>query len=174
MEILNAFNAFTLKKAKSFSKNLSTVFLLKVLALKTQYFHAKLPCQKPMLRQIEWGVQDGPITLNGDFPVTILVFWKLSFSLRPSHKELIWSTNYPDVHIHTSWKRSSFIWGCFFPVSILKVSWHSWSMTSPCREYVAERVTHATRKVYHRKERKYYYIGIFLSFYKQPIYNQLS
>ena len=74
MEILNAFNAFTLKKAKSFSKNLSTVFLLKVLALKTQYFHAKLPCQKPMLRQIEWGVQDGPITLNGDFPVTILVF----------------------------------------------------------------------------------------------------
>ena len=34
---------------------------LKVPRLKTHHFHAKLPCQKPMLRQIEWGVQIGPI-----------------------------------------------------------------------------------------------------------------
>ena len=30
-------------------------FLLKVLWLKMQHFHTKLPCQKLMLRQIEWG-----------------------------------------------------------------------------------------------------------------------
>ena len=28
-----------------------------------------------MLRQIEWGGQNGPITKNGVLPVTILFFW---------------------------------------------------------------------------------------------------
>ena len=36
---------------------------LKAPRLKTHHFHAKLPCQKPMLRQIEWGVQIGPMYL---------------------------------------------------------------------------------------------------------------
>ena len=30
--------------------------------MKTQHFHTKLPCQMPMLRQIEWEVQNWPIT----------------------------------------------------------------------------------------------------------------
>ena len=30
-----------------------------------QHLHTKLTCQKPMLRQVEWEVQDGPITKNG-------------------------------------------------------------------------------------------------------------
>ena len=34
--------------------------------------------------------------------------------------ELIWCTSNPNVHIHTSNERWSFIWECFFPVSILK------------------------------------------------------
>ena len=38
--------------------------------LKTQNFHTKLPCQEPMLRQIELGAQDGPITKNGVLLVT--------------------------------------------------------------------------------------------------------
>ena len=41
------------------------------------------------------------------------------FSLRTSHKVLIWCTNHPNVHIHTFWKHWTFIWGYFFPVSIL-------------------------------------------------------
>ena len=37
-------------------------------------FHTKLSCHKPLLRQIEWGVQNGPITKNGIQPATTLFF----------------------------------------------------------------------------------------------------
>ena len=76
-------------KRKPFSKNWRTDFLLKVLRLRTHHFHSELPCQKPMLRQIEWWVQNGPITKNGVFPVAILFFWKFCFSLGARSKELI-------------------------------------------------------------------------------------
>ena len=62
-----------------------------------------------MLRQIEWGVQNGPITKNGVLPVTILFFRKFCFSLRTTNKELISSTNHANAHIHTFRKRYSFI-----------------------------------------------------------------
>ena len=84
-------------------------------------FHTKLPYQKPMLRQIECWVQNGPITKKGVLPITTLFFSKFCFSWRTSHKELIWYTKDPNVHIHTLCKRWSFIWQCFFPVSILNV-----------------------------------------------------
>ena len=61
------------------------------------------------------------ITKNGVLPVTTLFFWKLSFNLRTSSKELIQCTNYPNAHIRTFCKRWSFIWRCFFHVSILKM-----------------------------------------------------
>ena len=47
---------------------------MKVIGLKKQHFHTKLPSQKPMLSQIEWGLQDAPITKNGVLPVTTLIF----------------------------------------------------------------------------------------------------
>ena len=37
---------------------------------KMQHFHKKLFCQKPILRQSEWGVQKGPITKKGVLTVT--------------------------------------------------------------------------------------------------------
>ena len=37
-----------------------------------QQFHAKLPCQKPLLRQIEWEVQNGTSTKNRFLPLTTL------------------------------------------------------------------------------------------------------
>ena len=52
------------KKLKPFLKSCSTVFELRILRLKVQIFHTKLSCQKPMLRQIEWRVQNVPITKN--------------------------------------------------------------------------------------------------------------
>ena len=55
---------------ETYYKNLSTVFQLKVIGLKTQYFYRKLPCERPMLRQTEWEVQNGPITKNGDLAAT--------------------------------------------------------------------------------------------------------
>ena len=36
-----------------------------------------MPYQKPILRQTEWGVQNGPITKNEDLPVTTLLFLKI-------------------------------------------------------------------------------------------------
>ena len=58
--------------------NFETNFLKnKVLRLKAQHFHTKLPCQKPILRQIEWEVQNGPITKNGVLPATTFFFVSL-------------------------------------------------------------------------------------------------
>ena len=39
-----------------------------------QDFHVKLYCQKPMLRQIEWEMQNGPITRNWVLPICTLLF----------------------------------------------------------------------------------------------------
>ena len=65
------------------------------------------------------------ITKNGVLPVTTLFFWKFCFSWRTSYKELIWCTNDPNAHIRTFCKRWSFIWRCFFPVSILPKRFHN-------------------------------------------------
>ena len=42
--------------------------------MKAQHFHKKLSYQKSMLRQNEWGVQNGPITKNGPLPLTTSFF----------------------------------------------------------------------------------------------------
>ena len=81
--------------------------------------YTKLPCQKPMLRQIIWWLQNGPIKKNGVLPVTTL-FFKNFVSVRTSFKELICCTNNPNTHICTFCKHWSFIWQSFFPVSVLK------------------------------------------------------
>ena len=74
-----------------------------------------------MLRQIDGGLQNGPITKKGSLPVTTSFFKKFSFSVRDSYKELTWCINYLNVHIHTFCKGWSFFRGCFLTVSILKV-----------------------------------------------------
>ena len=48
-------------------------------------FHTKRSCPKPMLRQIEWRVQDGPVTNNGVLAIATLVLRKYCFSLRTSY-----------------------------------------------------------------------------------------
>ena len=114
--ILKLWNKFS-EKQKPFPKNCSTVFSWKYWDWKQNIFIQKLPCQKPMLRQIEWRVQNGPITKNGVLPVFALFFWKFNFSIRTFYKELIQSTTYQNVHIHVFLKRLSFIFGCIFPVA---------------------------------------------------------
>ena len=61
-------------------------FSLKSTTIENATFLAKLPCQKAMLRQIEWGVQNGPMTRNGVLPLTTLFFSKFDFSIRISYK----------------------------------------------------------------------------------------
>ena len=123
VKILNVFNTLTLKqifwKTKTFFEKLEYRLLVESTKIESASFHTKLPYQKPMLRQIKWWLQNGPITKNGVLPVTTLFFWKFCFSLRTSYKELICCTNNPNAHICTFCKRWSFIWRCFFPVSIL-------------------------------------------------------
>ena len=53
------------------------------------------------------------------FASSYLIFWKFCFSLKTSYKELICCTNNPNVRICSFCKRSTFIWWCFFSVSIL-------------------------------------------------------
>ena len=105
LQILYVLNTLTLKnifwKAKIIFKNLEYSFLIESTKLKAEHFHTKLPCQKPMLRQIECGVQNGPITKNGVFPRHYSIFMKICLSYRTFCKELIWCTNYPNVSIYT-------------------------------------------------------------------------
>ena len=90
--------------------------------LRTHHFPIKMPYQQLMLRQIEWWVQNGPITRNGVFYVTTLFVFKFCFGLPTFYKELTWCTNDPNVYIRIFCKRWTFIWRRFFPVDILKHS----------------------------------------------------
>ena len=119
--ILYVWNRFS-GKQKLFSKTGVQYFYLKALTLKTHHFHTKLSNQKQMLWQIKWWLQNRPITKNGVFPVTTLLFWKFYFNLITSYKELIYCINNPIAHICTFCKPWSFIWRCLFPVSILKLN----------------------------------------------------
>ena len=104
--------------------------------LKMHYFHTKLPFQKPMLRQIEWWVQNGPMATNGVLPVTTLFFENFVSAQEPLIKSWF---DVPTTQM-------SFIWRCFFPVSILKCehihekkeeffwNWAHWRATDSCRD----------------------------------------
>ena len=100
--------------------------------LRTHHFHTKLQYQKPILRQREWWVQNGPITKIGVSPVTTLFFWKFCFRLRTSYEELIWCTNDLNAHIPSFCKRWRFIWWCFFNMSILKPNLGGGGNFTPC------------------------------------------
>ena len=106
------------QKGKRFSKSWSIIFQLKALRLKMYHFHTKLPYQEPMLRQIAWWVQNGPIKKNGVLPVTTLFLWHFFFCLKISYDELILCTSNTNAYICTFCKCESFIWQCFLPVSI--------------------------------------------------------
>ena len=112
-----------LKNESLFFKKLENRFVFESTTIERvtyPYTNTLSDSQKSMLRWIEWGVQNGPMTKNVVLPVSAIFFWKFCFSTITCYKELIWTTNYPEVHIHTCWKRWSFIWECFFHVSILK------------------------------------------------------
>ena len=128
MKVSNVFSTSTLKqifwKMKTFFKKLKYRFLVETINMKTHHFHSKLLCHKPMLRHLEWRLQNGPITKSGVLPVTTLFFWKICSSFRTSWKELIWCSNDPNVRICIFRKRWSLVLGWFFPVSILNKQMH--------------------------------------------------
>ena len=115
------FNILTLTqifwKTKTFLKKLEYSFLVESNKIENAIFLYKTALSSAIVKTN--GIVTTKWNKNGDLLVTTLFFWKFSFSIRTSYKELIWCSNYPNVHIHTYRKRWSFIWGCFFPVSIL-------------------------------------------------------
>ena len=107
-------------KTKTFFKNFEHRFLVESTNTENATFPYKTALSEANFKANSMGIQNGPITKDGVLPVTTLIFWKSCFSLRTSYKELICCTSEPNTHIQSFDRRWSFIWGCFFPVSILK------------------------------------------------------
>ena len=96
LEIFNVLDTLTLKflffwktKTWKLQKNWSTVCSWKYYDWKRNIFIKKYPIRRSMTRQIEWVVQNRPITRNIVLPVTTLFFWKFCFSMRTCDIELI-------------------------------------------------------------------------------------
>ena len=123
VEMFNVFNTLTLKqifwKTQTFFKKLEYCFLVESTKIENASFPYKtalseVNVKKNRIKSTKWTCRS---FASNYF---IFFFWKFCFSLRTSYKELFWCTNDPNVNVHTFCKRWDFIWGWFFPVSILK------------------------------------------------------
>ena len=74
---------------KTFFNKLEYRFLVESTKMENALFLYETVIQKPMLRQIEWRVQNGTITKNEVFLATTLSFEKFRFIIRACFKELI-------------------------------------------------------------------------------------
>ena len=70
-------------KTKAFSIKLEYRFLVETIKIQNT-FSFKTSLLEAMLRQIEWTLQNGPITKSGVLPLTTLFFWKTCSSFRTS------------------------------------------------------------------------------------------
>ena len=134
VEILNVLNTLTLKqifwKMEIFFKKLKYRFLVEITKIENASFPFKATMSEAIVKSnrmvsIKWTYQKG-----WSFASNCLIFLKILFSLRTSYIDLIWCANDPNAHIRTFWRRWSFIWRCFFPVSILNELWSycSWDI----------------------------------------------
>ena len=102
VKVSNVFNTLTLKqifwKMKTFFKKFECCFLVETTKLKTHHVHSKLFYQKPILRQIEWWLQNEPITKSGILLVTTSLFGKSVSVLEPL-TDFIGCTNASNTHI---------------------------------------------------------------------------
>ena len=107
LETLNVFNTLTLKevfsKTRKFFKKLELLLLWTSLIQSNKIENVTCPCKTALLEASVKTVEF----------LHYFIFWKFHFSLRISYKELIWSTNYPNVHIHTFRKRWNLFDGGF-------------------------------------------------------------
>ena len=68
-----------------------------------------------MLRQIEWAVQNEPITKNGVLPVTnYLIVWKILFHFKNLLQRVDLIYQLPNAHIHRFCNSWSSIWDKYF------------------------------------------------------------
>ena len=127
------FNDDTLKqifwKAKTFFEKLEQLFLVQSLKIKNATFLYNAALSEPNVKIKRMGSTKWTWHKERSFVSNYLVSLRICFSLRTSYKKMIWSINYPNVHIHTFRKHWSFAWGCFFPVSILNWLLLKWNET---------------------------------------------
>ena len=123
VKVSNVFNTLTLKqifwKTKTFFKKLEYHFLVESTKIENASFPYKTAISEANVKTnkmvtVKWTYQK-----ERSFASNYFIFWKFCFSLRTCYKELICCTSNPNAHICTFCKRWSFIWRCFFPVSIL-------------------------------------------------------
>ena len=124
VKILNVFNSLTLKqifwKTKTFFKKLEYSFMVEITKIEKASFPYKNALSKANFNTNKMVTTKWTYNKERVLSVTTLFFWKFCFSLRSPYKELICCTNNPNAYICTFCKRWSFIWWCFFHVSILK------------------------------------------------------
>ena len=102
-EILNAFNSFTSKqvsrKSKIFSKKLEYRFSVESTALENVTFSYKTCQSKASVKTNRmWSIKWTNHQEQG-FSANYFLFRKFYFIIRTPFKELIYCTNYPNVHI---------------------------------------------------------------------------
>ena len=106
LKILNVFNTLTLQqvfwKTKAFLKKLDSHFLVECTKIENASFRFETALSEANIKTNRIGSskwQNEPILKNGVLPLTTLFFWKFCYSLRTYYEELIWCTNYANVHI---------------------------------------------------------------------------
>ena len=76
VKVSNFFNTLTLKqifwKTKTFFKKLEYRFVVETTKIESTSFQFRLLCQKPMLRQTEWRLQNGPTSSYFNFLENLL------------------------------------------------------------------------------------------------------
>ena len=123
--MLNVFSNLTLKlifwKRKTFFKKLEYRFLVESTKIENAWFSYKTAISGANVKTNRMMSTKLTYRKERSFPVTTLFFRKFCFSVRTSYKEFIWCINDPNVHVRflEGW---SFIWQCFFLVSILHES----------------------------------------------------
>ena len=119
ISVLQLWNRF-FWKTKTFFKKLEYRFLVKTTKIANTLFPCKTAISEANVKPNRMVSTKWTYHKERRFAINFFIYLKFCFSLRTSHKELIWCTNDPNAHIPTFRKRWSFIWRCYFPVSILK------------------------------------------------------
>ena len=124
VKILNVFNVLTLKqifwKTNPFFKKLEYGFLVERTKIENASFLYKTATSEAHVKTNKIATTKWTYHKEKSFASNCLCFSKLCVSLRTSYKELISCTNNPNSRVCTICKQWSFIWRCFFAVSILK------------------------------------------------------
>ena len=117
LEILNFFNTWTLKqtfwKTQTLVKKLEYRFLVESTKIENGKFPCKTALSEANVKTNRMVSTKWTYHKERSFSSNFLFFQNFIFSLRTSHKELIWCTNHPNIHIYIFRKRWSCIWGCF-------------------------------------------------------------